>query len=126
MSLVVAEIHGDAISLVGDTKVTRPMDEHRTRHVFENVFPKVLLLRPELCVGLAGNDPERAAAAMVEARDRPTAELVDLGSSLPFASFIIAELLSSPRLFAVTAGTVEDRTDLGRAWVGDATAYGGF
>ena len=58
MSLVVGEIHDGRISFVADTKVTYAGDDRSTRRVFENAFPKVLILRDDLCVGLAGNDPE--------------------------------------------------------------------
>ncbi len=54
MSLVVGEIHDGRISLVGDTKVTFAGDDRSTRHVFENAFPKVLILRDACASGSPG------------------------------------------------------------------------
>lgn len=126
VSLVVAEAHDDRISLVADTKVTVSHDDDVTRHVFENAFPKLLLLRDDLCVGLAGNDPEGVAGDLVAARQETVESVVHLAESMPYASFVIASLTPEPRLIQVDRGSVEDRTVLGRAWAGDEAAYSIF
>lgn len=116
----------DQISLVADTKVTVAHDDGVTRHVFENAFPKILLLRDDLCVGLAGNDPEGVAGDLVAARQETVESVVQRAESMPHASFVIASLTPELRLIQVDRGSVEDRTVLGRAWAGDEAAHSIF
>lgn len=65
MSLAVAAIHdGDHITMVADTKVTfsdrdgNP-DDAKTRSTYFEVLPKIVLLRPDLMVGVTGDEPHR-------------------------------------------------------------------
>jgi hypothetical protein len=126
MSLVVAQVHEGLISLVSDTKVTRVGHDGFTRHVFENAFPKLLILRDNLCVGLAGNDPENVADALIGARHQSVEDIARKAGSMPHASIIVASLLPEPQLLQIVQGSIEDRTSLGRAWVGDPDAYSIF
>ena len=123
MSLVVGEIHDGRISLVADTKVTYASDDRSTRHVFENAFPKVLILRNDLCVGLAGNDPEGVAETLLAIRSEPLEKVLAIAEDLVQASFVVAAVGPEPRLLQVDQGSTEDRTEIGRAWVGDVSAY---
>lgn len=123
MSLVVGEIHDGRISLVADTKVTYAGDDRSTRHVFENAFPKLLILRDDLCVGLAGNDPEGVAESLLAVRSGPLEQVLVIAEALVHASFVVASLGPAPRLLQVDQGSTQDRTEIGRAWVGDVSAY---
>lgn len=93
MSLVVGEIHDGRISLVADTKVTHAGDDRSTRHVFENAFPKLLILRDDLCVGLAGNDPEGVAESLLAVRSEPVEQVLSIAEALVHASFGGASLV---------------------------------
>ena len=123
MSLVVGEVHDGGVSLVADTKVTHRHEDSRTRQVFENALPKLVLLREDLCVGIAGNDPVGTLTTLVDNRARSLQDLTELAVATPHASFVIAALGPSPQLWQVRAGRAENRSSVGRAWVGDHDAY---
>lgn len=123
MSLVVAETVGSSLHLVSDTKVTFTGDDTRTRRTFENVLPKLVILRDDLCVGVAGNDPVGSIESLVSARTRPLRDLVELTTAMPHASFIIASSGPPAKLIQTVNGESTDQTELGRAWIGDSDGY---
>lgn len=129
MSLVVGEIHDGGVTLVADTKITWEDTNYpsalRDRHVFEagNALPKLVILRDDLCVGVAGQDLVRVIPALVAMRDRPVDDITAFATNSPKASFVVAVLSDSPALWQVDSGCLEDRTAVGRAWVGVQAGY---
>lgn len=118
-----AQIHGTRISAVADTKITFYGDDTRTRQVFQNASPKLVILRDDVLVGVAGDNPDRAMQRLVGLRDRPAEELLESMVAMGYASFILATLSPSPSLLEVSGGQIEDRSSVRRAWIGDQAAY---
>jgi hypothetical protein len=127
MSLVVAGIHNDHITMVADTKVSfydrdgRP-NERQTRDTYFQALPKVVLLRPDLLVGVTGDDPDRVMERLVTHRDESVAAVFDHLRTEGAASFVVAAL-DPLSLWVVADGHTEDRTSVGRAWAGDIAAF---
>ncbi len=131
MSLVVAAIHdGDRITMVSDTKLSffdrdGHADEGRTRNTYFEALPKIFLLRPDLIVGVTGDDPDAVIGNLVDHRDdEPDALLAHL-VSVTSAGFVVAAL-NPVRLWSIGDGEVDERTPVGRAWSGDRAAYDVF
>lgn len=128
MSLVVAAIHdGDQITMVSDTKISffdweGHVDEARTRRTYFEALPKIVLLRPDLMVGVTGDDPDAAVEDLVGHRNDQPEVLLDHLASFTTAGFVVAAR-NPARLWSITAGVVDDRTQVGRAWSGDRAAY---
>lgn len=128
MSLVVASIHdGDRITMVSDTKVSffdreGHADEARTRRTYFEALPKIVLLRPDLMVGVTGDDPEDAIEDLVAHRNDQPEALAHHLAQLTSAGFVVAARNPS-RLWSISGGVVDDRTQVGRAWSGDRAAY---
>ncbi|WP_433952802.1 hypothetical protein [Curtobacterium flaccumfaciens] len=126
MSLVEAGIDDDGrVIMVADTKVTWPQDEARGRHPFKSAVPKIVILRPDLAVGLTGEDPERVLEDLVSHRDSDVADLLDHLTTLPQNGFVVAAL-QPPRLVWVGDGKVEERSSPPRAWDGDSAGHERF
>ncbi len=123
VTLVVAQKHDGGISLVADTKITYKFDdESRTRKVFEEALPKLMILRDDLVVGITGA-VEEALQQLIELRDQPIGDLLETLTSINYASFVVATLDPAPQLWKVNAGSTEERTSIGRCWTGDHDAY---
>jgi hypothetical protein len=126
MTLVVAGIHDeDRISIASDTKLTWDYDAARTSRTYENALAKVVILREDVAVGVAGYDPHGSIRQLIDARDCSVEELVEQLRPLDHAAFVVAALKPA-RLWMVDGGEVAERTDVGRAWVGDPAAYNTF
>ncbi len=123
VSLVVAQIHDGGISLVSDTKITHKFDETWTRQVFKNALLKLMILRDDVVVGITGDNPDIGLRWLVEFRDQSVEDLVKAMVNIDYASFVVAELGSSPQLWKVSAGSTEERSSVGRCWSGDHDAY---
>ena len=123
MSLVVAQIHDGRITLVADTKVTYMHDATRSLRVFQTGEPKLSILRPDLCVGHAGNYGSGALQLLATLRDAPLDAILSALCDASYASFVIASLEGGPTLHHVRGGEVVDRTAIGRAWAGDPDGY---
>jgi len=123
VSLVVAQIHGEGISLVADTKITFYNDDTKTRQVFGNASPKLAILRDDVVIGVAGDNPDRAMHRLVSLRDRAIEDLIRAMLDTGYASFILAALSPSLTLLQVSDGQVDDRSSIRRAWIGDPAAF---
>lgn len=131
MSLVVAAIHDDdQITMVADTKISffgrdGQADEARTRRTYFEALPKIVLLRPDLIVGVTGDDPDAVIERVAALRSSSVAQVLDSLGNEPEADFVVAEL-SPAALWQVVDGTVEERTSGKRAWAGSLDAYNIF
>lgn len=123
MSLVVGEIDDSTISLVADTKITYQEDPTRTRRTLRHALPKLVILRTGLAAGHAGRGPERLLTALVAARELEIAATLANAVAIREASFVFASLHPAPQLWQVAGGEIEERSSIGRAWVGDPQAY---
>lgn len=131
MSLVVAAIHDDdRITMVSDTKVSffypdgHP-DEATTRRTYFEALPKIVLLRPDLMVGVTGDNPHVVIEELIGHRDDTVDELLAHLVAITTAGFIVAALRPA-RLWSIGGGGIDDRTDVRRAWSGDGRAYDVF
>lgn len=122
MTLVVAAIHDGVVTLVADTKLTYEQDAARTRHVFAEALPKLVILRSDLVVGVAGEDPHGVVRRLIEARDESVEQVLGLAAGMPDASFVVAAL-DPARLWMVINGETSERTGIARAWAGDISAF---
>jgi hypothetical protein len=123
VSLVVGQIHDGGISLVADTKITHKFDDTWTRQVFKNALPKLMILRDNFAVGITGDNPDIGIRRLVEFRDQPVEDLLNVMANISYASFVVAVLGSSPQLWKVSAGSTEERSSVGRCWSGDHDPY---
>lgn len=131
MTLVVATIHDDHITMVSDSKVTfldregRPV-EAWNRDTYFRALPKIVRLRSDLMVGVAGDDPHDVIERLVAYRDAPVTRVLDHLKTEVDAEFVVAAL-APPRLWEVKGGVLQDRTDSPRrGWAGDLDAYDKF
>ncbi|UUE28490.1 hypothetical protein LRQ08_31640 (plasmid) [Rhodococcus qingshengii] len=126
MTLIVARIHEDKITAVSDTKITiAPYNEgeaRRTTRVYDAPVLKLAIVRPDLAIGVAGDNP--ADSLKVTARhwkDQPIEEVLQALSRYTRShnnGFVVAAL-NPPRLWQIANGTVYERTTPGVAWEGD-------
>jgi len=131
MTLIVATIHDDHITMVSDSKVTfsdregRPI-EAWNRDTYFRALPKIVRLRADLIVGVAGDDPHDVIERFLAYRDVPVARVLDHLKTEADAEFVVAALGPS-RLWEVKGGDVQDRTNSPRrGWAGDLAAYDKF
>jgi hypothetical protein len=131
MSLVVAAIHdGDQVTMVSDTKVSffypdgHP-DAARTRRTYFDALPKIVILRPELMVGVTGDSPHEAIADLRTHRNDSVDHLLAHLATMTSAGFVVAALHPA-RLWSVSGGRIDERTAVRRAWSGDLSAYDVF
>ena len=122
MTLAVAQVDGDSIAIVSDTKVTYRDDATRTRRTFENAMPKIVLLNPMLAVALAGNVDDRMLRTVVSLRGQSTAQVLSALHAIAAVTFLVADV-EEMRLWSVGDGHLEERTHLRRAWAGSQAAY---
>ena len=117
MSLVVVDCSDDE---------AHANDDARTRATFDEALPKIVLLRPDLAVGVTGDDPHRVIEALASLRDASIDDLLAHLVSQTSASFVVAALKPA-RLWMVSDGRVDERTtEVHRAWAGDRTAFNHF
>lgn len=125
---MVAAIHDDdQITMVADTKISffdrqGHADEARTRRTYSAALPKIMLLRPDLMVGVTGDDPDVAIKDLVAHRNDQPEALIDHVVGLTSAGFVVATH-SPARLWSIDGGVIDERTQVGRAWSGDRSAY---
>lgn len=118
--------------MVSDTKITYPydgtrlVDEARTRHTYENGLVKIVILREDVAVGVAGDYADEVIRRVIAVRDSSLQELLDhLHAEQEDVGFVVAAL-NPARLWMVHDGEVEPRASGVRAWAGDQGAYGQF
>ncbi|WP_030486117.1 hypothetical protein [Nocardioides aequoreus] len=131
MSLVVAAIHDDdRITMVSDTKVSffypdgRP-DDATTRRTYVEALPKIVLLRPDLMVGVTGDQPHEVIDDLIGHRADTIDDLLTHLAANTSAGFVVAAL-GPARVWHVEGGKIDDRTGVRRAWSGDRRAYDVF
>ena len=122
MTLVVAQIDGNSIAIVSDTKVTYRDDATRTRRTFENALPKIVLLNPMLAVALAGNVDDRLLTTVASLRGHSTTQVLNALHAVAAVTFLVADV-EEMRLWSVGNRHLEERTHLRRAWAGSRDAY---
>jgi hypothetical protein len=128
MSLVRAQQFGDNFKILSDTKISD--SEQILRGVETNIL-KVVILRPDLCIGFAGLIGP--ASLGIEKMDKLIgAEEVHIDRVLDHllqrhlaaakkTDFIVASLTPSSNLYKISEGKVE--SDLQNCWIGDHDAF---
>ena len=131
MTLIVATIHADHITMVSDSRVTfsdregRPI-EAWNRDTYFRALPKIVRLRADLIVGVAGDDPHDVIERLLAYRDASVARVLDHLETEADAEFVVAAL-GPARLWEVKGGNAQDRTESPRrGWAGDLEAYDKF
>ena len=127
MSLVVAAIHDDHITMVSDTKITfadpsGAIRESLTRATYFQAMPKIVRVRADVLVGVTGDNPDHVIEAVLQHRQIAVEELLGYLGDIEHAAFVVAAL-DPLRLWQVADGEVEDRAEVGRARAGDHRAY---
>lgn len=122
MTLIAAAIDGTSVAIVGDTKITFDDDAIRSARLFEEALPKLVLLRDELIVGIAGAGPARMIEDLVAHRDDDLLDLLDHLRSERDGDFVVGAL-SPARLWRVRDGRVERVQPPAYAWAGDEEAF---
>ncbi|WP_412538529.1 hypothetical protein R8Z50_22060 [Longispora sp. K20-0274] len=131
MTLVVAQVVEDRISLISDTMITFGFDEERdtfdeekTRDVFSNALPKLIILRKDLVLGMAGAGLDWAARQLVAMRDEDPQNILDVLIEFDEIDFVLASTSAArPRLWRVSRRQVDEHTTVGTAWIGHEPAY---
>ena len=115
MTLVIASIHDNQITIVSDSKISYDNDETTTRdELLRKPTLKCLIVSPTIAVGLAGSLPKdtdrlyRAIYSSPDDVDQTLATLRDRSARYP-ESFIAATLLPRPTLWRIRKGSVVDR-----------------
>jgi len=128
MSLIRAQQFGDNFRILSDTKITD--SEQILRGVETNIL-KVVILRPDLCIGFAGLIGP--ASLGIEKMDKLIgAEEVNIDRVLDCllerhlaaakkTDFIVASLTPNSNLHKISEGKVE--RDLQNCWIGDHDAF---
>ncbi|MFF0501347.1 hypothetical protein ACFYU5_33470 [Nocardia aobensis] len=125
MTLIVARIHGDEITAVSDTKITFTAShwenpECKTRRVYEEPVLKLAIVRPDLAIGVAGDDPAGAlekASQCWMSTDELLGFLRNYSATIDTGFVVCA--LAPARLWRVCDGIVYERTDHREAHEGD-------
>jgi hypothetical protein len=131
MTLVVAGIAGDHITMVSDTKVTWTfidghLDAARNRATYFEALPKIVRLRGDLIIGVAGDDPKRVIERLIARRQAPIESVLAHLESEDANEFVVAAL-NPTRLWEVKYGSTDDRTTVPRrGWAGDRLAWDTF
>lgn len=131
MTLVVAAFDDDHFTIVSDTKVTWEyadghLDAARSRDTYFEALPKLVRLRGDLVVGVAGRDPLKVIERLVEVRSGSVEDVLAHLEGEDKNEFVLAAL--NPRqLWEVKYGRRDDRTEVPRrAWAGDSEAWDAF
>ena len=91
----------------------------KTERGSENAQPKVLIVRDDLAVGYAGDDPDFALEVIVGLRKEPIDAALNTLEDVDGLSFLVGSLKPEPRLWHVARGKSEERTQYRRGWIGD-------
>jgi hypothetical protein len=127
MSLIVAGIGArGGVHAVAETKITWGEDPTRTAQVWRNPWRKLLILRPDLMIGVTGSGYEESCQHLVDAAQHGTAEHVSWAAADLIDSDVIVASLNPLRLMRTRFGERLDETESGRAWAGDELAYEKF
>jgi hypothetical protein len=122
MTLIVADIFdADRVALVADTLVTWDPG-YRPPMPGTEELAKIVILRDDLAVGIAGKDPHGRIRDVVAMREADVSDLLSMLEEDPVAGFVVATI-GPARIWNVADGIAIERTSLGRAWEGDQTAY---
>jgi len=129
MTLVIASIHDNQITIVSDSKISYDNDETTTRdELLRKPTLKCLIVSPTIAVGLAGSLPKdtdrlyRAIYSSPDDVDQTLATLRDRSARYP-ESFIAATLLPRPTLWRIRKGSVVSIDKPGRCVIGDQESY---
>jgi hypothetical protein len=101
------------------------VDEAKTRQTYFEGLPKIVLLRPDLLVGVTGDDPDLVIERLIAQRSAPFQSVIAFLKTQRNADFVIAGL-NPTALWSVLDGRAEDRSVSRRAWAGDLDAYNIF
>lgn len=122
MTLIAAAIEGNSVAVVGDTKISFDDDAIRSARLFQEALPKLVLLREELIVGVAGPGPARMIEDLVGHRDDDLFDVIQHLRTEREGDFVVATL-SPARLWRVRDGRVEPVEPPSYAWAGDEEAF---
>lgn len=125
MTLIAAVQDGDSITIVSDTKVTYKESAIDTARVFKLALPKILLLRDNLAVAIAGEGPIEIARRLMPHRDESLYDVLAHLRDEEGGGFIVASL-ESPGLWVVADRDVRSITAGEVALEGDRSAFEGF
>lgn len=124
VSLVAAGIEDGHVTMVADTKVTYGRGgvvEGRSRNLYLSALPKMVILRPDLVVGVTGDDPHRVIERLIAVREQPVEEVVEHLVGEADADLVVAAL-SPARLWNIGGGHIDGPREAGRLWAGDREA----
>lgn len=122
MTLIVGVIEGSSVTVTGDTKITYDEDAIKTASLFEEALPKIVLLRDDLAVGVAGEGPCRIIEDLMKVRDAGLADVLDYLRAERNGDFVVGALNPS-RLYRVHRAGITEFPEFRHAWVGDGNAY---
>lgn len=125
MTLVVAGAEDGTITLVADTKITWEDDAIKTASIFEEALTKIVLLRDDLAVGLAGEFPDRVIKSMMKVRHRPLDQVLEALREDDRCDFLVASL-EPLSIWRVARGRVEEYDLSYRTHIGDPDAFSRF
>ncbi|MFW6866418.1 hypothetical protein ACOACQ_03455 [Nocardioides sp. CPCC 206347] len=82
----------------------------------------MVILRPDLVVGVTGDDPDRVVERLVTVRERLVDEVLEHLLGEADAEFVVAAI-SPARLWNVGGGHIDGPREAGRVWAGDLAAF---
>jgi hypothetical protein len=125
MTLIVGAIDGESVTMTGDTKVTFDEDAIKSARLFEEALPKIVLLRDNLAVGVAGAGPRRMIEDLMMVRDADLLDVLDHLCAERDGDFLVGALNPS-RLYEVRVGKITAVPEGQHAWAGDGRAFDDF
>lgn len=125
MTLIVGAVEDTSVTITGDTKITFDEDAIKSARLFDEALPKIVLLRDELAVGVAGEGPHRMIEDLVKVRGASVGEVLEHLRAERDGDFVVGRL-NPARLYVVRGGRVAEVPEGEHAWVGDGSAYGIF
>ena len=125
MTLIVGAFEDASVTITGDTKITYDEDAIRTSRLFDEALPKIVLLRDDLAVGVAGEGPHRIIEDLVKVRDADGSDVLDHLRVERDGDFIVGALHPA-RIYQVSGGKITPVTESEHAWVGDGSSYNSF
>lgn len=126
MSLVVAVVEDGAIYAAAETKLTWRDDPNRTAQFWTQPWRKLLILGPELFVGITGSGFNESSEHLVRAAQDGNAEAVEWAAADLSDCDVLIGALNPLRLVRSRFGEREILTETKRAWAGDPAAYADF
>jgi hypothetical protein len=125
MTLIVGALDGTSVTITGDTKITYDEDAIKSARLFDEALPKIVLLRDNLAVGVAGAGPQRMIEDLVKVRDADLVDVLDHLRAERDGDFVVGAL-NPARLYEVRGSTVTPAPSAQRAWAGDGNAFEEF